>query len=317
MRAKWPVALLSIWIAVSWLLPAAAQTPASNPSVVAETTGQATSSLAPVPTEEKLPPLLGILAQQGMHISSAPITNGMPSWIAEKDGQKALLITLPNTNNLLLGNIFDPQGNNVTNAVLSNIASVPLSNLTPPLSPALSASKPAELSPSSSPALQVLDQLHTIDVGQGSRDVFLFLDPLCQPCRNLYQQIVAAQQSKPDKLRLRVVPVGILSTDSAKIAAGLWQSTNRTAALQEMVRLAADSRATSELAEFHNQLLANVKDNAMQAVNQNNQFLQSRKLKGVPVLFWLDAQQKPKMIRGAPKDISALLEMLFAENNIN
>ncbi len=246
-------------------------------------------------------PLLEVLRKQGMQIYLAAPVNGADSWIAEKDGQKALLLSLPNTDHVLLGNIFDAQGNNVTNTYLKAIALDPAN--VPDVHKTELSSIPA--------GFKNLAALNTIDIGQGAHALYLFLDPLCAPCRQVYQQITAQQAAKPNQVQLHVIPVGILGKNSMNVAAGLWAQADHDHALQDMVQLAADKSKASDLDKLHNSWIAQAKNDAQQAIAKNTQFLQTRRLTAVPVLFWLDARNQPKMVKGTPNNLSTVLQNLF------
>ena len=88
-----------------------------------------------------------------------------------------------------------------------------------------------------------LSELGALDVGGGSQDVLVFVDPACPQCATLLEQIAGLSPTQRAPYRFRLIPLALLGAPSLAAAVNLncLAETNRPAATQALLthRLAA------------------------------------------------------------------------------
>lgn len=251
----------------------------------------------------KLPDPLQNLANDGAQIRFLGKDQGVDGWIAIKNGQEQYFYVLPN-GAFLSGILFDAKGKTVTinqvkqlrkqsGALLDTLAA----DIPPPTN--VQDAKEAQKYEFKTPSEQLFYDIETsnwVPIGRAGTPVFYsFIDPQCPHCHAMMEKMKPYIDN--NKVQVRMIPVGFKDETRAQAAFLMATPSPETVWWRHM--------------EGSSQLPAS-QEISQQGVQRNLSIMQSWKLSVTPLLIYRGKDEKVKIIRGAPKDIDALIADLGA-----
>jgi thiol:disulfide interchange protein DsbG len=278
-------------------------------------------SLAPVAVsaadDKKLPPLpapLKNLVAEGAQIRYLGRENGMDGWVTMKQGQPQYFYVTPDQQAILMGIMFNNKGDVITLRQVNELrgkegpALDALAGFPAPVKPDAETSTPAlttenliESASPSSKSEQLYEAVSTanwIEIGKKEAPVlYSFIDPECPHCHDLLKDIRKSGFVEQGLLRLRVIPVGLISETSLQEAAFLLASSDPQTLLYK------------HLDGTPNVLLADPNVNT-QGVQRNMSLMQDWKFDVTPFSVYKDANGKVKILRGRPNDLKEVVMQL-------
>jgi thiol:disulfide interchange protein DsbG len=149
--------------------------------------------------------------------------------------------------------------------------------------------------------LSNIDQATWVAEGSGSRIVYIFFDPNCPYCHRLYLR--TRHWVKEDKLQLRWIPVGILTTTSRGKAAAILAAKDP---IKAFYNNEDHYEQGGEMGAIEEELLSPDLEKKLDA---NEALLASARLGGVPVMVFRADNDAAIVIQGAPpqKRLDAIL----------
>ncbi|HQU17413.1 MAG: thioredoxin fold domain-containing protein [Gammaproteobacteria bacterium] len=145
---------------------------------------------------------------------------------------------------------------------------------------------------------------HWIAEGSGKRILYVFVDPNCPYCRNLFDAL--QPEIKPRDLQVRFIVVGYLTSTSQGKAGAILAAKDPLAALRYNERNFGRTAPGGGIDETL------PSDKTIAALDKNYRLLMSTGSSGVPAMVVLDRRQGPRLVEGAPdaKDLRKILDDL-------
>lgn len=239
----------------------------------------AAHSTAVAAAPQKLPAVLDPLVTQGVKIidqETAP--GGLTAYLGTLQGQPLALYVTADEKHVLVGQMFDTAGKNMTRQLLTtNVMDVV-----------------------NKAAWQQLENSHWVLDGKKDAPIILytFTDPNCPYCHRFRQK--ALPWIKAGKVQLRHVVVGILAKDSPAKAATILGSSSPQVALINNYRsydkggIKANSKAEQK---------------GRGAMLANNSLMRSLGLTGTPSTYYHSADGQVQVKQGLPTDAAMQIIM--------
>lgn len=224
--------------------------------------------------------LISTGAKITQHFTSS---SGLPAIVADSGTEKRLFYITPDGNSLIVGMVFDANGNNTSNADLKR-AGVSSSD-------SIGTKVPGDVQ------LQELwtraEKLHWVQDGNSGKVIYVFFDGNCRYCHTLWSTLRSWVQS--GKAQVRWLPVAILSDTSKGLGAAIYESKNPVDAMDKMV----------------NHLLQPIKvsDRDNRDMSLNLLLLKDTGYTGTPALMFKRGNKIVSMMGGPSSDeLAALLQ---------
>lgn len=224
---------------------------------------------------EELPPPVQALVDQGIEVEArfdAP--GGLTGYVGRYQGQPVAMYLTPDGEHLLVGNLIDAGGDNLTPQHLRE--HLP--------------------EPEFGPAWPLLEQSYWVREGgaRAERVVYVFTDPNCPYCNAFWK---ASQAYLGPDVQVRHIPVAILKADSLGKAARI---------------LAADDpgRALARHETYGSKPLEDIPPQIRRQVESNTELMSRLGSTATPTIFYRDSQGKVRRALGVPPE-EVLTEEIF------
>ena len=177
--------------------------------------------------------LVDRLRQNGAVVTALGRRGAMEGWWIEPAGSEAYALYVDETGHAVIGALYGPDGSGVTRLQLAELRAARTGSSPPVRSAPEEGGSSAVRGPSpatASPVALVEAGLAAegFDLGEAGPLVVTFADPACPPSRAAVAML--AKRAVEGKLRLRVVPVGMLGKRSELLAAAVVAAANRALA---------------------------------------------------------------------------------------
>lgn len=146
-------------------------------------------------------------------------------------------------------------------------------------------------------AAHLMNNLNTsswIQEGDGSKIIYVFFDPNCPYCHNVYDSLIKIRSTLPD-LQFRWVPLALLGGTSLGKAAAIIQAPNPLAAFNQSERnygfLDNDTGGGIQPAKH-------ITDATQSILDENLSIIQGENLAGIPVVVFQATDGKPFYFMG-------------------
>ena len=226
---------------------------------------------SPLLQAEELPEAIRKIEAKGAKIiGSFDAPDGLRGYAAQYQNRGMALYLTPDGNHVLLGNLYDADGKDLSAEPLQKLVYAPMAK----------------------EVWAKMDASHWIADGKqdAPRVVYLFSDPNCPYCNMFWEQ--ARPWVKAGKVQLRHIMVGIIREDSPGKSAALLASKDPAKALaqHEKAGKASTLKALDKVPE------------AVQAkLDANLAVMEELGLSATPAIFYLDDQQQLQTQQGAPR----------------
>jgi thiol:disulfide interchange protein DsbG len=258
------------------------------------------------------------MVAEGAQIRYLGRENGMDGWVTMKQGQPQYFYVTPDQQAILMGIMFNNKGDVITlrqvnelrgkeGPALDTLAGFPspvkpdTASRTETATPEFSAKALVEGATAPSKSDQLYEAVGTanwIEIGKKDAPVlYSFIDPECPHCHDLLKDIRSSGYIEQGLLKLRIIPVGLISENSLKEAAFLLASSDPQTLLYK------------HLDGVPNVLLADPSINT-QGIQRNMSLMQDWKLDVTPFSVYKDASGKVKILRGRPNDLKKVVTEL-------
>jgi len=220
---------------------------------------------------EELPKAVQQIEAKGAKVTgSFDAPNGLKGYAAQFQNRGVALYLTPDGKHVLVGSLFDEQGQDLSEAPLEKLVYAPM-------------------------AKQVWAKLDkTAWIADGKADaprvVYLFSDPNCPYCNMFWQQ--ARPWVDSGKVQLRHIMVGIIRADSPAKSAALLASADPQKALQAH-ESAGKASTLKPLAKIPTQVQAKL--------DANLALMEELGLSATPAIFYLDDKGQLQTQQGAPR----------------
>jgi len=220
---------------------------------------------------EELPKAVQQIEAKGAKVTgSFDAPNGLKGYAAQFQNRGVALYLTPDGKHVLVGSLFDEQGQDLSEAPLEKLVYAPM-------------------------AKQVWAKLDkTAWIADGKADaprvVSLFSDPNCPYCNMFWQQ--ARPWVDSGKVQLRHIMVGIIRADSPAKSAALLASADPQKALQAH-ESAGKASTLKPLAKIPAQVQAKL--------DANLALMEELGLSATPAIFYLDDKGQLQTQQGAPR----------------
>lgn len=220
---------------------------------------------------EELPKAVQQIEAKGAKVTgSFDAPNGLKGYAAQFQNRGVALYLTPDGKHVLVGSLFDEQGQDLSEAPLEKLVYGPM-------------------------AKQVWAKLDkTAWIADGKADaprvVYLFSDPNCPYCNMFWQQ--ARPWVDSGKVQLRHIMVGIIRADSPAKSAALLASADPQKALQAH-ESAGKASTLKPLAKIPAQVQAKL--------DANLALMEELELSATPAIFYLDDKGQLQTQQGAPR----------------
>lgn len=226
---------------------------------------------APLVQAENLPKAIQQMQAKGAEIKGGfDAPNGLRGYAAQYQNNALALYLTPDGKHVLVGNLFDEQGKDLSAEPLQKLVYAPMSK-------ALWAK---------------MESAAWIADGKDSapRKVYLFSDPNCPYCNMFWEQ--ARPWVESGKVQLRHIMVGIIREDSPGKSAALLAAKEPAKALHdhEKAGKASTLKALDKVPEAVQQKLA-----------ANMALMEEMGLQATPAIFYQDEQGNLQSQQGAPR----------------
>jgi thiol:disulfide interchange protein DsbG len=256
--------------------------------------------------------ILNNLIKMGAKIYYLGNRSGLDGWFILKDNQVQIAYTTADSDGVLVGVLFDKNGENITTAQLSNLAltnkelaeSLNATSKTP--TTAMSASTGTEMSSAvpnglttaiQSPGEKLLQELTNatgVTIGNSSApQIMMVMDPNCPHCQATWRGI--RDSVFKNSLRIRLIPVVRPESDNERAAAVLVQSGD---ALNSWDKYVAGDKS---------QLAGNADPAIVVNLRMNHALIDSWHISTTPYIVYRGKDGKVKIIQGEPTDIAKFL----------
>ncbi|MFB8830867.1 thiol:disulfide interchange protein DsbG [Azotobacter sp. CWF10] len=233
---------------------------------------------AAVRAEELPAPIKAAEARGAEIVGTFDAPGGLKGYAARYNGQGMALYLTPDGQHVLIGNLLDAQGQDLTRPQLEELVYAPLGK---------------EMWARMERSSWIADGNST-----APRTVYLFSDPNCPYCTLFWRQ--ARPWVETGKVQLRHIMVGILRADSAGKAAALLAAERPEQALQAH-ESAGKASSLKPLAEIP----AEIKER----LESNLELMNALGAMATPAIFHLDERSRLQQQQGAP-DPEALAQIL-------
>ena len=220
---------------------------------------------------EELPKAVQQIEAKGAKVTgSFDAPNGLKGYAAQFQNRGVALYLTPDGKHVLVGSLFDEQGQDLSEAPLEKLVYGPM-------------------------AKQVWAKLDkTAWIADGKADaprvVYLFSDPNCPYCNMFWQQ--ARPWVDSGKVQLRHIMVGIIRADSPAKSAALLASADPQKALQAH-ESAGKASTLKPLAKIPAQVQAKL--------DANLALMEELGLSATPAIFYMDDKGQLQTQQGAPR----------------
>lgn len=226
---------------------------------------------APLLHAEELPQAIKQLQAKGAVIKgSFDAPNGLRGYAAEYQNNGIALYLTPDGKHVLVGSLFDAQGQDLSAEPLEKLVYAPMSKA----------------------IWAKMEKTAWIADGKpdAPRTVYLFSDPNCPYCNMFWQQ--ARPWVESGKVQLRHIMVGIIREDSPGKSAALLAANDPAKALQKHEKA---GKASSLKA------LDKIPENVQKQLDSNLALMEELGLAATPAIFYLDEQGRLQSQQGAPR----------------
>lgn len=219
---------------------------------------------------QELPAPIKALQQKGLEVvGELPAIDGLKAYAGIMEQQPYSLYLTPDGQHVVVGSVFDAQGNNLTREALQAAIAQPMSKHT-------------------------LAQLKASTwVGDGNaqapRQVYVFTDPNCPYCHQFWEQ--SRPWVKAGKVQLRHILVGVLSDSSPGKAAAILAASDPAKAL---------AQHESNMATGGIEPLKSISAELQATLLGNQALMGELGMQATPAIFYTDAQGVLRATRGAP-----------------
>ncbi|GAB3461440.1 thiol:disulfide interchange protein DsbG [Azotobacter salinestris] len=234
--------------------------------------------VAPVRAEELPAPIKAAEARGAEIVGTFEAPGGLKGYAARYNGQGMALYLTPDGQHVLIGNLLDAQGQDLTRPQLEELVYAPMGK---------------EMWARMERSAWIAD-----GSAAAPRTVYLFSDPNCPYCTLFWKQ--ARPWVDSGKVQLRHIMVGILRADSAGKAAALLAVEEPERALREH-EAAGKASTLKALAEIPTQIGKRLEDNL--------ELMNALGAMATPAIFHLDERGRLQQQQGAP-DPEALAQIL-------
>ncbi len=239
------------------------------------------------------------LVDDGAQIRYLGKEHGLDSWLTIKNGQEQYFYVLPDGQAFLMGIMFDSNGKIVTVDQVRSLREKGDSVLDSLASPD-PAPKQADSFEFKSPSEQLffdIENSNWLPFGQpGAPIMYSFIDPQCQHCHAFFNDVRKAGYIENGKVQLRMIPIGFRAETQAQ-AAYLLAAPN------------PQEKWFQHLDGNEKALPANNEINS-QGVQKNLALMQAWKFDATPLIVYRAKDGTIKIVRGRPKDLTALIDDL-------
>jgi len=233
------------------------------------TLGAALLHLPSVQAEELPEAIKKIEAKGAKIVGSFDAPDGLRGYAAQYQNRGMALYLTPDGKHVLLGNLYDAEGKDLTQEPLQKLVYAPM-------------------------AKEIWGKMDASNwIADGSKDapriVYLFSDPNCQYCNMFWQQ--ARPWVKAGKVQLRHIMVGIIREDSPGKSAALLASKDPQKALADHEK-SGQSGALKPLTTIPEAIQAKLA--------ANMQLMEDLELAATPAIFYMDDKGELQQQQGAP-----------------
>ncbi|MDN7139025.1 thiol:disulfide interchange protein DsbG [Pseudomonas sp. JQ170] len=220
---------------------------------------------------EDLPKAVQQMEAKGVKIKgSFDAPNGLRGYAGEYQNRGMALYLTPDGKHVLVGSLFDEQGQDLSEAPLEKLVYAPM-------------------------AKEVWAKMEkTAWIADGKADapriVYLFSDPNCPYCNMFWQQ--ARPWVESGKVQLRHIMVGIIREDSPGKSAALLASKDPVKALNTHEKAGKASTLKA---------LEKIPADVQAKLDANLATMEELGLSATPAIFYLDEQQQLQTQQGAPR----------------
>lgn len=220
---------------------------------------------------EDLPQAVQQIEAKGAKVlGSFDAPNGLRGYAAQYQNRGMALYLTADGKHVLVGSLFDEQGNDLSAAPLEKLVYAPMAK---------------EVWAKMENAAWIAD-----GKADAARIVYLFSDPNCPYCNVFWQQ--ARPWVESGKVQLRHIMVGIIREDSPGKSAALLASKDP----QQALRAHESAGKGSTL-----QALGTIPAQVQAKLDANLALMEELGLSATPAIFYLDTQQKLQSQQGAPR----------------
>lgn len=220
---------------------------------------------------ETLPKAVQQIEAKGVKIKgSFDAPDGLRGYAAEYQSRGMALYLTPDGKHVLVGSLFDEQGQDLSEAPLQKLVYAPMAK----------------------EVWAKMEKSNWIADGKADapRIVYLFSDPNCPYCNMFWQQ--ARPWVEAGKVQLRHIMVGIIREDSPGKSAALLASSDPVKALQTHEQAGKASKLKA---------LQSIPANVQAKLDANQALLEELGLQATPAIFYLDEDQQLQSQQGAPQ----------------
>ncbi len=221
---------------------------------------------------QELPAPIKALQKHGLKVvGELPAVSGLKAYAGYMDQQPYALYLMPDGKHVMVGSVFDAQGENVTREPLKAATAQPMSKRT----------------------LAQLEASKWVRDGSATapRIVYAFTDPNCPYCHKFWEQ--SRPWVKAGKVQIRNILVGILRDTSPGKAAAILAASDPARALNQNEQNFA-AGGIHPLKPIPSELRA--------ALLANEALMRELGMQGTPAIFYEDAQDLLHSATGAPPD---------------
>lgn len=264
------------------------------------------------------PPPLVQLEKDGVMVKYLGREQGQDGWMTVKNGRIEYMYTTPDQKGLVLGVMFDENGDSVTakqlqrayhadadlaRAIGANplLEAPPVKGIVtaqvPPIAPPISAeeagAKAAKGAARAEKLIATLAQANGFDLGQPTAPTaYVFIDPQCPHCKDFLRRARDGKYLESGRLHLRVLPVAVVNEKSVGQSAALLAAPNP----QALIWAVADGNKDA---------IPVAKEPNLDKLKQNLQIMVDYKFDVTPIIVYRGKDGKVKLVRGIPNDMEA------------
>lgn len=219
---------------------------------------------------EKLPAAIQKIEDKGAKIiGSFDAPNGMRGYAAQYQNRGMALYLTPDGKNVLVGNLYDADGKDLSQAPLQKLVYEPM-------------------------AKQAWGEMEKSNwIADGKKDapriVYLFSDPNCPYCNMFWEQ--ARPWVDAGKVQLRHIMVGIIREDSPNKSAALLAAKDPQQALHDHEKAGKASKLKP---------MDKITPEVQAKLDANMQLMTGMDVAATPAIFYLDEQGNLQQQQGAP-----------------
>lgn len=162
-----------------------------------------------------------LMAKGVQIVQTFPSSSGLKAIIADNGKEKRLFYVTPDGKSLIVGMVFDTNGENVTTADMSRAGVTDVGGA--------KTLTDAQLESIWARA----EKLNWIPEGTGKKAIYVLFDPNCPYCHRLWTSLRGAVAA--GNVQIRWLPVAILKDSSKGLGAAIYAARNPSQVLSEMV----------------------------------------------------------------------------------